>query len=259
MKTPSIGFIGGGRITGILLQAFANKKINLIKATVYDINSEVTSKLKERFPDIHIGTLEEAASKKIVIICLHPPVIMEMLEKIAPFVTSETVLGSLAPKISSEKILSKLPQISKLVRMIPNATSIINEGYNPIWFVPDFPSDEKEIILQMLDFLGTSLEVEEKELEAYAIISAMAPTYFWFQWKKLAELGQELGLDHRHANEAVLQSMYGALETYFNTQMSPEEVMDLIPVKPIGEHEKEIEAIYEQKLKGLYAKIKSWD
>lgn len=257
MKTPSIGFIGGGRITRILLQAFANKKINLIKATVYDVNPEVTQKLKERFPDIHIGNLEEASSKAIVIICLHPPVIMETLGKMASFITSQTVFASMAPKISSEKILSVLPQASKLIRMIPNATSVINEGYNPIWFKSGFPSDEKEIILKMLDFLGTTLEVEENQLEAYAIISAMAPTYFWFQWKKLAELGQEFGLDARHANEAVLQSMYGALETYYNGHMPPEEVMDLIPVKPIGDHEKEIEAIYEEKLKALYQKIKS--
>lgn len=257
MKTPSIGLIGGGRITRILLQAFANKKINLIKATVFDINPEATAKLKDRFPDIHVGSLEEAASKAIVIICLHPPAIMETLEKIAPMVSSSTVVGSLAPKINSVKILSKLPQITRLVRLIPNATSIINEGYNPIWFSPDFPSDEKEIIFQMLDFLGTTLEVDEKELEAYAVISAMAPTYFWFQWKKLAELGQQFGLDRRHANEAVLQAMYGALETYFSSQMTPEEVMDLIPVKPIGDHEKEIEAIYDQKLIELYNKIKA--
>ena len=256
MITPTIGFIGGGRITRILLQAFANKKINLLKATVFDINTENIDKLKSRFPDIHQGTLEEAASKEIVIIALHPPAIPDTLNLISGYLTSETILGSLAPKISSTKFRQLVPNVKKLVRMIPNATSIINEGYNPIWFSDGFPSHDKETILQMMDFLGTTLEVEENQLEAYAIISAMAPTYFWFQWKKLTDLGVKYGMSERFAREAVLQSMYGALETYFNTAMSPEEVMDLIPVKPIGEHEKEIEAIYEQKLTELYQKIK---
>ncbi len=256
MITPTIGFIGGGRITRILLQAFANKKINLLKATVFDINTENVDKLKSRFPDIHQGTLEEAASKEIVIIALHPPAIPDTLNLISEYLTSETILGSLAPKISSTKFSQLVPNVKKLVRMIPNATSIINEGYNPIWFSDGFPSHDKETILQMMDFLGTTLEVEENQLEAYAIISAMAPTYFWFQWKKLTDLGVKYGMSERFAREAVLQSMYGALETYFNTAMSPEEVMDLIPVKPIGEHEKEIEAIYEQKLTELYQKIK---
>lgn len=256
MKTPSIGFIGGGRITRILLQAFANKKINLLQATVFDTSQDALESLKIRFPDITCGSLQEAASKKIVIIALHPPVIPEMLKQIKDVVTGHTILGSLAPKIDSKRILAELPQISKLVRMIPNATSIINEGYNPIWFNPEFPSDEKEIIFQMMDYLGTSLEVEEKDLEAYAIISAMAPTYFWFQWKKLASLGEKLGLTSRNANEAVLQSMYGALETYFNSQMTPDEVMNLIPVKPLAEHENEIENMYEHSLTELFNKIR---
>lgn len=257
MKTPTIGFIGSGRITRILLQAFANKKINLIQASVYDLNPETTRKLKKRFPDIHIRTLEKVARQEIVILALHPPEIMETLEKIAPVVTSKTILASLAPKITSTQIASKLPQVTKLVRLIPLASSVINEGYNPIWFAPTFPSDEKEIVFQMLDFLGTTLEVDEKKLEAYAVISAMAPTYFWFQWKKLVELGEEFGLEHNEAREALLQSLYGALETLFTSGLQKEEVLDLIPVKPIGEYEKEIEAIYDKQLKSLYGKLTS--
>jgi pyrroline-5-carboxylate reductase len=255
MKTPSIGFIGGGRITRVLLQAFNNKKINLLQASVFDINPDASEKLLKRFPDIHIAPLEQAAAQEVVILALHPPMIMETLDKIAPFVNGKTILASLAPKITGGDITSKLPQVTKVIRLIPNATSIINEGYNPIWFAPSFPSDEKEIVFQMLDFLGTTLEVEEQKLEAYAVISAMAPTYFWFQWKKLIDLGIEFGLGHYEAREALLQAMYGALETFFSSGMLPDEVMDLIPVKPIGDHEKEIESIFETKLRELYAKI----
>lgn len=255
MITPTIGFIGGGRITRILLQAFANKKINLVKATVYDLDSNASRLLKEQFHDIHIGTLEEAASREMVIIALHPPDIMVTLDKISPYISEKTVVGSLAPKISSVMLKSKLPQVKRLLRIIPNATSIMNEGYNPIWFAPEFPSDEKDLIFKMLDFLGATHEVEEHELEAYAVISAMAPTYFWFQFHKLAELGESFGLSSRAANEAVLQAMYGALETYYNSGMTPSEVMDLIPVKPIGEKEEAINEIYTENLTALYKKL----
>jgi pyrroline-5-carboxylate reductase len=39
--------------------------------------------------------------------------------------------------------------------------------------------------------------------------------------------------------------------------MSPEEVMDLIPVKPLGEEEQIIKAMYKSKLGPLYEKLKS--
>jgi len=41
-----------------------------------------------------------------------------------------------------------------------------------------------------------------------------------------------------------------------NEELNPEEVMDLIPVKPIGDNETEILDILDTKLMGLFAKIK---
>ena len=46
----SIGFIGGGRITKILLQAFSSKNVKFNKVVVTDPNNDVTAKLKSTFP-----------------------------------------------------------------------------------------------------------------------------------------------------------------------------------------------------------------
>ena len=35
----------------------------------------------------------------------------------------------------------------------------------------------------------------EDKLEAYAILTAMGPTYFWFQWQELLQIGLSFGLD----------------------------------------------------------------
>jgi len=42
----------------------------------------------------------------------------------------------------------------------------------------------------------------------------------------------------------------------FKSGLTPQEVMDLIPVKPIGEHEAQIAEIYKTTLTGLFEKIK---
>jgi len=46
----SIGFIGGGRVTRILLQGFKNKNITFERIAVTDTNPDVMVKLKEKFP-----------------------------------------------------------------------------------------------------------------------------------------------------------------------------------------------------------------
>ena len=257
MKTNSLGFIGGGRITKIFLQAFANKNADIQSIVVFDTNHEVLKALKQQFPYIVMAeNLLQAASEPTVFIALHPPVIMETLDKITVAVTRDTRIISLAPKITIEKIASKL-KTSNIARMIPNATSFINEGYNPLTFAPDFNPIEKVKILDFLKILGTTLEVEENKLEAYAILSAMLPTYFWFQWNELERLGVPMGLTTSETSESVKQTLQAAIKLYFEAGLSPAQVMDLVAAKPIGEYQDQITEIYRSKLLGLFEKIKS--
>lgn len=256
METKSIGFIGGGRITKIFLQALANKQIELSSVLVCDANLEVQNALKKQFPKIQItDSCKLAAKQNIVFIALHPPVIMETLEQIKTSVSEKTQVISLAPKISIEKIVSKLA-IKNIARMIPNATSFINKGYNPISFYTGYSTVEKQPLLELLSILGKTFEVEESKLEAYAMVSAMLPTYFWFQWKEMENLGVQMGLNSSESKETIEQTLLAAIDLFYNSGLSNKEVIDLIPVKPIGEHESQISEIYQTKLMGLFHKIK---
>lgn len=179
MKKQTLGFIGGGRITSIFLQAFKNKSVTFESIKVFDTNQEVLNNLKTGYPEIAISDSAATAAKQdIVIIAVHPPVVMETLENIKGALDEGSVLLSLAPKITIEKISAALSS-QKVVRMIPNATSFMNKGYNPVSFHEHFKAEEKA-----------------------------------------------------------------------------EKVMDLIPLKPIGDHEEEIVSIFDSKLLGLFEKIK---
>ncbi|HPB05963.1 MAG TPA: hypothetical protein PKX60_06965, partial [Prolixibacteraceae bacterium] len=90
-------------------------------------------------------------------IALHPPVIMETLDIIAEVISEETELISLAPKITIEKIASKVSS-KYIARMIPNATSYINEGYNPIAFAPDMEKEDRKEIKKLLKPLGKTID-----------------------------------------------------------------------------------------------------
>lgn len=253
MKSKSLGFIGGGRITKIFLQGLTNKKVEFQSVVVFDTNADVLTALKAQFPFISAGSLEETASQPTIFIALHPPMIMETLDKITGLVANDAVVISLAPKITIAKIASKL-NTPNIARMIPNATSYINEGFNPMSFAENFSAKSETI--ELFRALGTNFEVAEPKLEAYAILSAMLPTYFWFQWKELTMLGDPMGLTEAESNVAIQQTLQAAMNLFFESGLSPEQVMDLIPVKPIGENEAQIKTIYQEKLMGLFGKIK---
>ena len=162
---------------------------------------------------------------------------MDTLELVKNDVKADAIVISLAPKINLPKLSMKLGHVKNLARLIPNATSYINEGYNPVTFASGFdPSDKKEV-LDLLSSLGTTSEVSEEKLESYAIMSAMLPTYFWFQWRELAEIGGKIGLSDEESKKSIYETIIASLNLMYKSGLSASEVIDLIPVKPIGEHE----------------------
>jgi len=256
MKKRTLGFIGGGRVTKILLQGFKNKNVLFSKIVVADSNNGVLNNLKKLYPEIEPGAAGDSAEQDIVFIALHPPVVLDTIEVISSRIKNDAVIVSLAPKINIVKLASKLAQVKNIARLIPNATSLINEGYNPVTFAPDFDPAKKQDLLELLKTLGTTFEVAEEKLESYAVISAMLPTYFWFQWKELSEIGQRIGLSEKESNDSINDTIIASLNLMYKSGLTPQEVMDLIPVKPIGENEAQIAEIYKEKLIGLFEKIK---
>ena len=256
MKTKTLGFIGGGRITRIILQAFKNKNAEFDSIIVFDPDKKTTDALKEQYSEIVIaGSPETAAKQDIVFLAIHPPILMETLDKIKDVVNDESVLISLAPKITLEKMAQVIPA-SMLIRMIPNASSYINKGYNPVTFHGSFADKLKQSLMEIFKLLGKTLEVDESKLEGYAIVSAMLPTYFWFQWKKMEEIAVQTGFTEKKSRKIIRATLSRSLKLFYKSGLSSDEVMDLIPVKPIGEYEEEIESIFQTKLLELYDKIK---
>jgi len=198
-----------------------------------------------------------AALRDIIFLAVHPPAVETVLSEIKDVLRPESVVVSLAPKWSMDAIAARLNGFRRIVRAIPNAPSIINQGFNPIAFTPDFPESEKRDLLPLFMALGTCPEVDEKKLEAYAILTAMGPTYFWPQLQEMRLLGESFGLSAEETVEGLTRMMEGSLNTIFRSSLSYDAVVDLIPVKPLGEDEPAFREAYRTKLRGLYEKLKS--
>jgi pyrroline-5-carboxylate reductase len=78
--------------------------------------------------------------------------------------------------------------------------------------------------------LENTFEVQENKLESYAIMSAMLPTYFWFQWRELASIGSRIGLSEEESRNSINDTMIASLDLMYKSGLSPAEVIDLIPV-----------------------------
>ena len=75
MESKSIGFIGGGRITRIILQGLSNKKALPESIKVFEPNVEVVKALQSDFPSLlEADSSSDVVSQDIVFIAVHPPI-----------------------------------------------------------------------------------------------------------------------------------------------------------------------------------------
>ena len=72
----------------------------------------------------------------------------------------------------------------------------------------------------------------------------------------MENIALQTGLSAEEAQKAVSATLRKSIKLYYKSKLTPDEVMDLIPVKPLGENEEEIKNILNSKLLEIYAKIK---
>lgn len=251
-----IHFIGGGRITKIFLQAFKNQSVVFNKITVTDIDEKTLFQLKSNFINIEISKDNsfEIENADIIFIALHPPRIVETLNALKSKFSKNVIIVSLAPKITIQK-LQEITGIKKIIRMIPTALTVTNNGHNPVSFSAEFTNSDKMEFFKMFNSFGNNFETDENKLEAYAIAVAMAPTYYWFQFFELIKIGQQIGLSKEEATIGIVDTLKASLDIIQNKDFSKDEILDLIPVKPLKEMEESVTVQHQEKLIDLYNKI----
>jgi pyrroline-5-carboxylate reductase len=253
----TIGFIGAGRITRIILTVWKQHNVSFKSIVVYDPQPEIVKGLESDFPGMTSTSSSSAVVSQAdtVFLAVHPPVFADVLSEIKGALTNQKFLISLAPKVDSQKIFQALGFACPLARVIPNAPSAIGEGYNVYALSSQVDDEQKALLSSMFKPLGQWKQVDEKKLEAYATITGMGPTYLWFLFQEIYNQAVKCGMEAMEAKEATNAMIKGAADTLFASDMDYEKVLSLIPAYPFKPQEETIKNIYAEGIGGLFNKL----
>ena len=252
----TVGFIGGGRVTRVLVGGWLHTGGGLSKdVLVNEPDDAAFARLAEMCPEVRRSSPEQAAATEVVFLALHPPVLASAVPGLRPCLAPAAIVVSLAPKIPLSTLTAGLGT-ARVARMIPNAPSIIGRGYNPVAFAGGIDATARQNLSALFTPWGAWPEVDERHLEAYAILTGMGPTYYWYQWQALREAAGQFGLSPDSADTALQHMLSGALATLLQSGLPPAGVMDLIPVRPLQGIEESVTAAYGTALPALFAKIR---
>lgn len=257
MNNPTIGFLGGGRVVRIFLEGWTRAQQLPARIVVADPNADTLAQLKARFPSVETtADLATAAAQDVVFLATHPPALTEAAGRAAAALKPTAILVSLAPKFTIAKLTALLGGFARIARSNPNAPSVVGAGFNPVVFGPALTAADRATVTALFVPLGDSPEVTEEKIEAFAVFTAMGPTYLWFQMQVLRELAVTFGLTTAEADVGLKRMVCGAARTLVDSGLAPGDVMDLVPVKPLAEMEPQLLELYRTRLPALFQRIK---
>ena len=250
-----IGFIGSGRVARIMLEGWKRAGALPDAVKVNDIDVALADGLAADYPNVATATLDEVARQDVVVVGLHPPVAAEILPKIARLASPRRDRAVARAETAFRQADTAAWRLRPTGAAEPECAVDRRPWYNPIAFADGLDATGRDTLRALIAPLGAAPEVDECTIEAYALISAMGPTYLWFQLELLRQMAIEFGLSETAAREAVAAMVHGAATTLLESDLPIQQVLDLVPVKPLAADEATIIGLYRSRLAPLYAKL----
>jgi pyrroline-5-carboxylate reductase len=177
--------------------------------------------LRERYGIDVVGNAEAAAKADTLLLVVKPQDMGELLDEIAPHLTSGTLVVSLAAGITTAFLEARLPQGTAVVRVMPNTPALVDEGMAAISRGAHCDEDHLREAEQLLSSVGRVVRVPEKQQDAVTAVSGSGPAYLFFVVESMIEAGVHLGLPRTTASELVVQTVVGSAKLLRETGEHP--------------------------------------
>jgi pyrroline-5-carboxylate reductase len=225
-----VAILGAGRLGQSLLRGFLSSDWRTPDDIVVTArHAEHLDELREKY-GVEATTDNAAAVQGagLVIIAVKPQDMSTVLAEIAPVVTSEQTLLSVAAGTTSAFIERHLPEGARVVRSMPNAPALVHEGIAGLCAGAHARDEDVALAEEALNHLGASVRVDEKDMDAVTALSGSGPAYFALLTEAMIEAGLLLGLSREVSTRLVVQTMFGSALLLRDEQLHPVELREAV-------------------------------
>ena len=230
LSEKRVAVLGAGKMGGILLKAFLEKKLLAPKLTTATVQHEERANALAKKLGIPVGTNNRAAVKKadVVLVCVKPQAVQGVLEEIRSSARPEQLVISVAASVPTSQIESALGSQIPVVRAMPNTPCVIGQGMTALCKGNHAAAPHLEIASELFRVVGRTVVVDEKHMDAVTGLSASGPAYIYIILESLAEAGVKVGLPRDVATLLAAQTALGAAGVVLETGDHPALLKDAV-------------------------------
>ncbi|MFX0032390.1 MAG: pyrroline-5-carboxylate reductase [Candidatus Hodarchaeota archaeon] len=230
MVKKELGVIGIGKIGSTLVYKFISTKVitkdNII---IYDIDD---IRLNDKVKELNIEGAENNVSlvkkAKFILIAVIPQVIDKVLAEIAPEITEDHIIISIAAGISISHIKKHINKQIGIIRVMTNTPALVGAAATVFACNEKVNELEKKFIQKLFNSVGLVFELNEEHLDAVTGLSGSGPAYIFIIIEALADGGVKMGIPRDIAQKLAAQTVLGSAKLLLETNKHPGELKDMV-------------------------------
>lgn len=160
----------------------------------------------------YLSNRDATRGADIVVLAVKPYLVKDVLEEIAPELSADTVLISVAAGISVDSLSNMVSgkKLKDIFRVIPNTAIRLGKSTTFIACSPEARKETLEEVTAIFRRSGNTFIVPEKDMAACTALSSCGIAYFLRFIRAAAEGSVELGLRPGFATEVAASTAIGA-------------------------------------------------
>ena len=223
LSLKRLAVLGAGKIGGILVRAFLKQGLVTPKQAVATVKHAERAQALSKELGIEVSTDNRAAARQadIILVCVKPQTVREVLEEIRPEVGEDKLIVSVAASVPTQYLEKYLAANVPVVRAMPNTPCGIGCGMTGICKGSHATPSHLETARILFETVGRALVVDEKHMDAVTGLSASGPAFIYIILESLAEGGVKVGLPRDVATLLAAQTTQGAARVVLETGDHP--------------------------------------
>lgn len=222
MSEYQLGVIGAGNMAEAILRGVL--KDNCLQGDEIIAFDPLEERRKLFSEELGVACSDDSAAPggcPRVLMAVKPYIMQEALEQIAPFISDETTIISIAAGITSEFMDKSLGGRGRIVRVMPNTPMFVGWGMSALASGPRATCDDIEWTQKILDASGRTVVVDESMIDAVTAVSGSGPAYFFYLIEAMTAAGTAEGLDADVAELLAVETCIGAGQLLHHTKEAP--------------------------------------
>jgi pyrroline-5-carboxylate reductase len=157
-----------------------------------------------------------------------PNVILKVLKDLAGQLKKDVLVVSIAAGVTLDSLASVLGHDRKIIRVMPNTPSLVNEGMTSVTPNVLVEAHEVDEVVGIFESFGKAAVVNEYLIHAVVGVSGSAPAYVFMFIEAMADAAVLGGMPRAQAYQFAAQAVKGSAQMVLETGKHPGELKDMV-------------------------------